>query len=163
MTGRKNMLAIALGALCIGVVFYALGRQHSHVYFLPSWLPLGNYQLGIFDSLGDCLPTFIHAYAFILLTVIVTATSIDKIIPICVAWFTLDSLFEIAQINVIAKWISPHIPGWFSGIPFLENTENYFLFGTFDINDLLSIAAGSVAAYLTVHLTQEGLHIEKRN
>jgi hypothetical protein len=163
MTGRKNMLVIALGALCIGVVFYALGRQHSHVYFLPSWIPQSDYQLGIFGSLGDCLPTFIHVYAFILLTAIIAAPSIDKIIPICVAWFTLDSMLEIAQIDMIAKWISIHIPGWFTGIPFLENTENYFLLGTFDIHDLLSIAAGSVAAYLTVHITQEDLSIEKRN
>lgn len=163
MTGRKNMLAIALGALCIGVVFYALGRQHNYVYFLPSWLPQVNYQLGIFGSLGNCLPTFVHVYAFILLTVVVTAPSIDKIIPICVAWFTLDSVLEIAQIDAIARWISTHIPGWFSGIPFLENTANYFLFGTFDMHDLLSIAAGSVAAYLTIQVTQEDLRIEKRN
>jgi hypothetical protein len=40
------------------------------------------------------------------------------------------------------------IPDWFSNYLFLENTRDYFLQGHFDYLDLLSIALGSLAAYI---------------
>ena len=151
MTGRRNMLAIAIGALSAGVVFYALGRRHDHVYLLRDWLPRDNLSIGFFGGIGDSLPTFIHVYAFILLTAVVAAPPVNKIVHVCAAWFAFDGLLEVAQIHSIARWISAHTPDWFSGIPFLENTADYFLFGTFDVLDLLSIAAGTLAAYITVY------------
>jgi hypothetical protein len=42
------------------------------------------------------------------------------------------------------------IPDWFTGIPFLENTKNYFLKGTFDFIDLGAIALGTVIAYFVL-------------
>jgi hypothetical protein len=152
MTRQRGMLAIAIGALCMGGLLYALDRQHGHVYFLYAWTPANYPTTRVFGSLGNYLPTFIHVYAFILLTVAVAAPAINKIIPICLAWFTLDSLFEIAQIDSSARWIAQHTPGWFSGIPILENTADYFLFGTFDVLDLLSISVGTIAAYITIHI-----------
>jgi len=47
-------------------------------------------------------------------------------------------------------WIAANSPGWFSNIPFIENVPAYFLQGTFDVLDLVSIAVGAVAAYLTL-------------
>jgi len=150
MSRQRELLVIAIGALCMGVLLYALDRQHGHVYFLSAWTPADYPAARVFGTFGNYLPTFIHAYAFILLTVAVAAPAMNKIIPICLAWFTLDSLFEVAQIDSNARWIAQHTPAWFSGIPFLENTANYFLFGTFDVLDLLSIAAGTSAAYFTI-------------
>jgi hypothetical protein len=96
------------------------------------------------------LPTFVHVYAFILLTAILVTPARAYVIPICLLWFMIESLFELAQINVIAQWIVKYIPTWFNRIPFLENTSDYFLAGTFDILDIFSIAAGTLAAYLTI-------------
>ena len=107
----------------------------------------------MFGSIGDYLPTFVHVYTFILLTVIVAIPTGIKLIPVCLAWFSLDSLFEVAQLKSIAQWIGSHTPPWFEGVPFLKNTADYFLMGTFDVFDLISIAAGTVAAYLTVSFT----------
>jgi hypothetical protein len=45
------------------------------------------------------------------------------------------------------------IPDWFEGIPFLENTRNYFQRGTFDMVDLVAIAVGTAAAYFVITLT----------
>ena len=151
-----------MGTLCVGILLYTFDRQHEYVYFLPNWLALSNPSAGHFSTIGDYLPTFLHVYAFILLTAIITAPSYTQIIPICLAWLTLDSLFEIAQLSPIAQWIATHTPQWFSGIPFLENTANYFLLGTFDARDLLSIVAGSIAAYLTVQKLRERLPNEIR-
>ena len=150
MARQSKLFAIAFGALGIGVLVYVLDRQAEFVYFLPGWLSLHTQAGSVFGSIGNYLPTFIHVYAFILLTVIVAVPAITKLIPVCLAWLTLDTLFEIAQIDAIARWIASHTPGWFSGIPFLENTSDYFLMGTFDALDLLSIAGGTLAAFLTV-------------
>ena len=162
MSRQSGILAIAIGALFVGVSLYTLDRQHEHVYFLPNWLALNHPSTGFFGSIGGYLPTFLHVYAFILLTVVVAAPSITKLIPICMAWFTLDGLLEVAQSDSIARWIAAHIPHWFSGLPFLENTASYFLSGTFDARDLLSIIAGSISAYLTVRIMQGGIINEKR-
>lgn len=152
MNRQSGLLAIAIGALCVGVLVYVFDRQPESIYFLPGWLSFHDQTGSIFGSLGNYLPTFIHVYVFILLTVVAALPSITKLIPVCLAWFTLDSLFEIAQLNPIAQWIANHTPSWFSGIPFLENTANYFLMGSFHVFDLLSIAIGTLAAYLTVIL-----------
>ena len=45
------------------------------------------------------------------------------------------------------------IPDWFEGIPFLENTKNYFQKGTFDMVDLVAIAFGTAVAYFVMILT----------
>jgi len=47
------------------------------------------------------------------------------------------------------------IPEWFAGIPFLENTENYFLYGTFDFIDLAAITFGAVMAYFVLLITNK--------
>ena len=150
MARQSELFAIAFGALSIGVLVYVLDRQAEFVYFLPGWLSLHTQVGSVFGSIGDYLPTFIHVYAFILLTVVVAVPAITKLIPVCLAWLIVDTLFEVAQIEAIAQWLAGHTPGWFSGIPFLENTTDYFLMGTFDALDLLSITAGTLAAYLTV-------------
>ncbi|NNF96699.1 MAG: hypothetical protein HKM94_07230 [Halobacteria archaeon] len=150
MNRQMGILAVAISALCVGVMVYVVDRQAEYIYFLPDWLSLEHQIGGLFGSIGNYLPTFIHVYAFILLTVVVAVPSVTKLIPVCLAWFTLDSLFEFAQLNPIAQWIGSHTPGWFSAIPFLENTADYFLMGTFDVFDLFSIAIGTLAAYLTV-------------
>jgi len=150
MTRQGELFVVAVGALSVGVLVYVFDRQAEFVYFLPDWLSFHTQAGSVFGSIGDYLPTFIHVYAFILLTVIVAVPAITKLIPVCLAWFTLDTLFEVAQIDAIAEWIASHTPGWFSGIPFLENTADYFLMGTFHAYDLASIAMGTLAAYLTV-------------
>jgi hypothetical protein len=152
MTRQNRILAIAIGAMCVGVFVYVSDRQPEFVYFLPTWLSLESQLAGLFGSIGNSLPTFIHVYAFILLTVVVAVPSITKLIPVCLGWFTLDSLFEVAQSNPIAHWIGSHTPAWFNGVPLLENTADYFLMGTFDVLDLFSIATGTLAAYLTIAL-----------
>lgn len=143
-------ISAAIGALCLGVLVYVFDRQAEYTYFLPGWLSLESQIGGFFGNIGNHLPTFIHVYAFILLTAVVAVPSSAKLIPVCLAWFSLDSLFEIAQLNPVAQWIGSHTPVWFSGIPFLDNTADYFLMGTFDVFDLLSIAAGTLVAYLTI-------------
>jgi len=152
MSRQRESLAIAIGALGVGVLVYVFDRQPEFIYFLPGEFSLNGQFDSLFGILGNYLPTFLHVYAFILLTAVVAVPAITKLMPVCLAWFCLDSLFEIAQIDQIANWVATHTLAWFTGIPFLENTANYFLMGTFDVSDLLSIAAGTIAAYFTFSL-----------
>jgi len=50
-------------------------------------------------------------------------------------------------------WSSGITPDWFTGIPFLENTKDYFLQGTFDFIDLAAIAFGTLIAYFALLVT----------
>lgn len=155
MNNRSDALQLttAVLALGIGVLVYLLDRQPDNVYFIPDWVSIAGSLNPIFGQIGNHLPTFIHVYAFILLTVIIMSPSPAMVFWICVTWFSVDSLFEIAQLTPIANWIAEHVPASFAGIPFLENTDSYFLTGTFDFLDLISIAMGTVAAYLTIVLS----------
>ena len=146
----------AISVLAVGVLVYLLDRQPTSIYFIPDWITLSKNLNPIFGEIGNYLPTFIHVFVFILMTAIVVAPSPLQVIVISVAWFAIDSLFEIAQIARIAQWIAGNVPGWFTGIPFIENTSAYFINGTFDTLDLISIAAGTITAYLTIRFSQNG-------
>lgn len=144
---------LAVMALCVGFGVYWFDRQPHSIYVLSTWTVEGNGAAALFGSVGNYLPTFVHVYAFILLTAAVISPAPRQGVGICVLWAVIDSAFELAQIDVIAQAIAAHVPAWFKGVPFLENTAAYFLRGTFDILDLVSIAAGALAAYLTITIT----------
>ena len=147
-------LITAVIMLLLGVLVYSMDRQPGTAYFLPEWMRLGEGRGSVFGVLGQHLPTLVHVYTFIMLTmalVIPAAYYRRCLLPVCLGWLAFDSVFEIAQINVIARVIAGWVPDWFAGIPFLENTANYFVYGRFDLADLLSIGLGTLAAYLTMH------------
>ena len=148
-------LVMALVAMVFGIVVYLLDRQAESVYFMSDWMALGDGQNSAFGLLGQHIPTFVHVYTFILLTMalVVPEERYRKyLLPVCLGWFVVDSLFEIAQIDFIAQRIAGWVPDWFAGIPFLENTASYFIHSTFDILDLLSIGLGTLAAYVTIQI-----------
>ena len=144
-------IVIALFVLSIGLLVYLLDRQTGSVYFINEWFTVTDNHGSLFGQLGNHLPTFIHVYVFILLTVSITAVSASHA---CILWLAIDSMFEIAQLTPVANWIAENIPSWFSGIPFLENTASYFKNGTFDVLDIASIALGTVTAYLTIQFSR---------
>jgi hypothetical protein len=159
---RPVVLLIALAGLALltGVVIYVLDRSPSNVYFLRGWINEAEHRQasqdlseGYFGHLGYYLPTLLHTFAFILLTMalVIPYQSFKKyILRVCLAWFVIESLFELAQMDTIANQIARRFSTGFAEIPFIENIPNYFIAGTFDVLDLLSIAVGAIAAYLTV-------------
>ncbi|MCI0505716.1 MAG: hypothetical protein L0Z73_06345 [Gammaproteobacteria bacterium] len=148
-------LIAAVIVLLLGVLVYAIDRQPGTVYFMSDWMRLGEGRGSVFGLLGRHLPTFVHVYTFILLTMALVVPAghyRHYLLPVCLGWFVIDCLFEIAQLNFIAHVIAGWAPAWFAGIPFLENTANYFRHGRFDLLDLFSIGLGALAAYLTMQL-----------
>jgi len=145
-----GQLAAALVALSVGAAVYLFDRQADHVYLMASWMALGEHSRSTFGALGNYLPTFSHVYVFILLTSALAASTLRSALFICFFWLVIDIAFELGQLAVVARQISAFIPAWFGTIPVLDNTSRYFLSGTFDVLDIVSIAAGAVAAYFTI-------------
>lgn len=141
---------IAAAALSAGLLVYLCGRQPEHVYFLFHGFSLATGHASPFGVLGNYLPSLVHVYAFILLTTAVAGSSNARLLGVCGAWFVMACLFEFGQHPAISPVIAAALPAWFTHVPVLDNTAAYFLKGTFDRLDLLSIAAGTVAAGLTV-------------
>lgn len=150
-----NWIQISLGilVLLIGSLVYIIDRAPEHTYFIyQSSFNLSLYGSlpGLFGSTSNNLPSFAHAFALILITAGLIATTKNTYLLICLFWFVIDSLFELGQ-GLIDS--ATAIPTWFASIPFLENTGNYFINGSFDWNDVAATAIGSIVAYLVLRAT----------
>jgi hypothetical protein len=147
---------IGLGGLLLGTLVYLVDRPPDQTYFLYSSsinISLHDILPNLFGIIGNSLPEFIHVFSFILITAGLIFCQKRGYLIICLSWFLVDCAFELGQkFNNLALKI---IPDWFAGIPFLENTKNYFLKGTFDFIDLAAIAFGTIIAYLVLLITNK--------
>jgi hypothetical protein len=150
-----KLLIVAAMIFTLGLLVYVFDRQPETVYFLPEWLSQQDETTRLFGSIGGWLPTFVHVYTFIILTAVVAPSSV-KILPVCLGWFVLECLFELGQLKPIGAWLFIHTYDLFEGVPILENIAFYFQKGSFDVLDLFAIAAGTIAACLTINIIKRG-------
>lgn len=154
--GNMRQLLTGLSVLLLGALFYYFFREAEHTYFLNFLAAKPHthtFLSPVLVRLGNSLPTFIHVLAFSLMTAGLVARRKKGYAIVCLAWFAVDALFELAQ--GFGDTMIPIIPGWFSNVLFLENTRDYFLHGRFDYLDLVSIALGSAAAYILLIITSD--------
>lgn len=161
-----NWLQILIGAasLLFGTFVYLVDRPPDQTYFVyNSSIAISLYNIlpNLFGPIGNSLPAFIHVFSFILITAGLIAYQKRGYLIICFSWLIVDCAFELGQkFNSLAVKIIPH---WFSRIPFLENTDNYFFTGTFDYFDLTAITIGTIMAYFVLLTTRKrGLRYEKK-
>jgi len=148
-----RQIGIGLGSLIIGALVYIIDRPPEETYFiyrLPFDISLHDRLPQIFGPIGNVLPDFLHVFAFILITAGVLNTGRRGQVVICICWLSVDTLFEVGQ---RFRWLADMVPVWFAQVPFLENTANYFRYGSFDSLDLVAIALGTAAAYGILRLT----------
>lgn len=140
--------------LLMGTLVYLLFRNGSTVYFLAGIIPEElNYSIStgyIFNS----IPSFFHTFAFILLIAVVLNPSRAGLILTCFGWMAVELFFEFGQHPFFAQYLTEAMPAWFTGLPFLEATNSYFLSGTFDPVDVIFVFFGTAAALLTLHKIQ---------
>lgn len=153
-----NRIQVVIGviALFLGSLVYLVDRPPDQTYFVYSSsvnISLYNILPSIFGPVANSLPAFIHVFSFILITAGLISYQERGCLFICLSWFLVDCAFELGQ--KFNTWCSKIIPNWFVGIPFLENTENYFLKGTFDFVDLAAITVGTVLAYFVLLTTMQ--------
>jgi hypothetical protein len=148
---NKIQVSIGVIGLLFGSLVYLIDRPPDQTYFVYSTIPntsLYSMLPNLFGLLGNSLPAFIHVFSFILITAGLVFYGKKGYLIICLWWFLVDSAFEVGQ--KFTTWSSRIIPDWFTGIPFLENTEDYFLQGTFDFIDLAAIAFGATMAWFVL-------------
>jgi hypothetical protein len=153
---RINGVQIAVGivALLLGSLVYLISRSPDHTYFVfksPIDISLSKYLPDFFGPVGNSLPSFLHVFSFILITAGTVSCRKRGCLAICLSWFLVDCGFEFGQ--QFSAWSSKIVPDWFAGIPFLENTGDYFRQGTFDPLDLGAIAMGAVLSYFVLSNT----------
>jgi hypothetical protein len=149
-----RQILIGLTALLLGTLVYLIDRSPDQTYFVHKSfvnISLHNTLPNLFGFIGNSLPSFIHAFSFILITAGLLHCQKRGCLIICACWFLTDVIFELGQ--KLRALSSTMVPDWFSGILFLENSKNYFLSGTFDFNDLTAIAFGTILAYLVLSIT----------
>ena len=153
---NKTQILIGTIGLLIGSLIYLIDRPPDQTYFVyssPINISLFKVMPTLFASIGNSLPAFIHIFSFIVITAGLIFCRKKGYLIICLSWFLIDCAFEMGQ--KYSTWSSRIIPDWFAGIPFLENTKNFFLQGTFDFIDLAAIALGTVIAYLVLLITNK--------
>ena len=165
MLCKANILQFAAAsvALLLGLLVYLLSRSAESVYLFSafSYIPAQHYDfLGTIDL---WLPSLIHTYAFILLTVIAIGNYPQAIRISSFFWVASGWFFELGQHPTASLLFVKYIPDWFYGIPVLENSANYFMHGTFDHFDLIATFIGALAAWATYRLIENNGHDNEGN
>jgi hypothetical protein len=142
-------VAVAFAVFLLGTLVYVLDRPGDSVPFLSA-IRLGHRLPSVFGQIGENLPTFAHVFALSVLTAIWLGGRKGAGLLACLSWFGIDTAFEVGQHPQIAERLVQFIPGWFDRLPILAQADAYFLSGTFDVRDLISIVVGAAAAYLLI-------------
>ena len=150
---KANFYFILIGsfALLIGALVYYIDRPPDQTYFVNRYsedLSMHDRIPNLFGVVGHSLPDFLHVFSFILLTAGISSCGKRGYRLICVSWLLIDSAFEFGQKYL--KQPIKNLPNWFDGIPILEAVKPYFIRGTFDYIDLISIVLGTIAAYIVL-------------
>ena len=149
-------ILIGVIALACGSLVYLIGRPPDQTYFVYSSTInislYGTFPI-LFGLIGSSMPAFVRVFSFVLITAGFDSYRKRGYLIICLCWFLVDYAFELGQ--RFTSWSLKMIPDWFAGIPLLENTENYFLQGTFDFTDLAAIAIGTLMAYFVLVVTNK--------
>ena len=153
---NKIQILIGATALFFGILVYLVDRPPDQTYFVDkSFVNISLYHIlpNLYGIIGNSLPSFAHVFSFILITAGLIASKKREFIFICLFWFLIDSVFELGQ--KFSTTFIKFIPGWFPSIPFFENTEDYFIRGTFSYADMAAITIGTITAYFLLILTSE--------
>lgn len=136
-----------------GLSFYLFCRKEGIPYFQRQLSDLGFHpaiQASWTGQLAGTFPAFIHPFAFSLIVIGLVSNTRKSRVFVCLTFFLLNILFEIGQKYKI-MFINL-IPQWFSSIPILENTRDFFLKGTFAVEDVIGITLGSLSALACAEL-----------
>lgn len=161
-TGLLRGAGLALGALALGAFIYGHDRPPQAAWLLPAWLQsAGAGSVRWLGSAGDWLPSFLHAFAFALLTASVVAPPVPAprharavqrtprgVVAACIGWWLVDSAFELGQHPDLSHAIAEALPAAWARIPVLDHVGSSLTRGTFDLADLAAIAVGAVAAFV---------------
>ena len=154
LLGRSSSLVVLAGALlALGLLVYVADRPPGRAMLLPAWARLASG--GWFDSVGDWLPSFIHPFAFSLLTVAALGPSARPRYGVCVAWGAVNAAFELGQLPRVATELARALHVSMLPTSLSRPLADYFVRGQFDFADLAAIVLGSTAAVIVLRLRHD--------
>jgi len=138
------LAATGLVALAVGLVVYLTDRDPSHATLIPAVAALAGSNL--FGVLGQWIPSFVHPFAFSLFTAATYPSRTSAGYPVCVAWWAVNVVFEVAQYPGTNRAVAEATESVFGQSWPARLLSSYVLRGTFDVGDLIAATAGAVAA-----------------
>lgn len=142
--------ALAALALACGMLVYMTDRNAARVLLLPNMAALDAGPL--FGALGQWLPSFVHPFAFSLLSAAARPRSAAPAYGVCAAWWAVNIVFEVGQHELIGAHIAEFLQRALGRTGLARTLANYFLHGTFDAGDIMAATAGALAAALVIYL-----------
>jgi hypothetical protein len=147
---RGLLLVIACLSLALGLLVYLTDRRSGTAWLIASTGVFGPQHL--FGDVGQWLPSFVHPFAFSLLTAAVLAPTAQARLAACAAWAGVNLLFEAGQHRALSGPLSHLLLGPLAGWPGSHMLARYFVQGRFDPGDLAAVLAGALAAAAVLHL-----------
>lgn len=143
------VVAAALG-LGLGLMVYMADRSPARVALLPALLAIGGDPL--FGPLGLWLPSFVHPFAFSLLTVALRAPGARPACGACLGWWVVNVVFEFGQHPGVAPRVVEAVQALGIDERLTRPLTGYLLHGTFDVGDLGAATLGALAAAAVVRV-----------
>ena len=89
------LAAIGGCAFAVGVLVYVADRNPAQAMLFPT---IAAFHTGpFFGVLGPWLPSFVHPFAFSLLTAAALQRSVSPAYGACAAWWAVNIAFEVGQ------------------------------------------------------------------
>jgi len=149
---NRFQIVIGVLAILVGSAIYLTQRSPDQTYvfiLLPKWFSGYRALPRLPIALSGSLPTFMHALSFSIITGSLFRPRTSTYAGVCILWFLIELAFELGQGP--GRWIAYSMPTWMDGLSVIRE---YFIFGTFDLLDILSAFLGSIAAFLLLILTR---------
>jgi hypothetical protein len=161
---KINILQLMLGAffLLAGASVYLVSRPIGSTCFLDKFHSIQSffhYLPDIYGKAGMFAPEFFHALAITLLSLAFVSSRKSRVM-ICFGWFSINFLFEFGQ--RYGRQFGEYISEWNKAVPAIKNFSDFFVNGTFDVWDLISIFLGSVTAFCIGELTSKKGEINEK-
>lgn len=157
--GPALLIAVSGAVLALGALVYMADRSPARVALLPAALTLGAGPW--FGALGPWLPSFVHPFAFALLSAALRMPGIAPAYSACVGWWIVNAAFEIGQHSGVAPLVAAGARHLGIDGPLTRPLTNYLLRGTFDVGDLIAATLGALAAAALLYVVhrQEVDHV----
>lgn len=165
-TPSLNGLALlAALALLLGAAVYLSDRPAGSAWLLPAawqarwqaWWPAPSAS-GWFGSAGLWLPSFVHAFAFSVLTAWLLPARTACAAAACGGWALIDTLAELGQHASVSQDVAATVAALHGDGPLALHIARYFTGGSFSVADLAAALAGSAAAFVAVWCTIAAAH-----
>jgi hypothetical protein len=150
-------ILVGLGGLSLGALIYLFERSPGSYGFgaiVRDSLGFIRPHRVVFGVLANNLPSFVHVFAFSLMTAGLLPTRRKGDLLICLLWFLIDTAIEIGQgLKPVCLAI---LPDWLDVLtPPMANLQEYFRYGTFDIRDIIAGLLGALAAFVVAEFLRE--------